>query len=232
MRNDGRAAAGSKILIIEDDNEISGIIALELKFEGYEVSVAVDGPGGLEAAGQVAPDLIILDCMLPGLDGLEVCRRLRQASDVPILMLTARGRVADRVAGLDFGADDYVVKPFDLEELLARIRAQLRKNVARPRVVFQMGDLRVDTLTRDVSRGSREIKLSAKEWDLLHFFLRHPREVLSRERILQGVWGYDFGGDSNILDVYVRYIRLKIEEKGRPILIHTVRGVGFVLREV
>lgn len=228
--NDVTTADGPKILIIEDDKEISGIVAMELRFEGYDVAVEADGLAGLEAANKWSPDLVILDCMLPGIDGLEVCRRLRSASDIPILMLTARGRVADRVKGLDTGADDYVVKPFDLEELLARIRAQLRKHASKP-TSLQVGDLVVEPITRDVRRGARKIHLSTKEWDLLAFLMRNARQVLTRERILEEVWGYDFGGDSNILDVYVRYLRQKIEEPGRPKLLQTIRGVGYVLRE-
>ncbi|MBM3268015.1 MAG: response regulator transcription factor [Candidatus Sericytochromatia bacterium] len=228
--SDGTTPAGPKILIIEDDREISGIMAMELGFEGYAVSVEADGFAGLAAAARLGPDLVILDCMLPGLDGVEVCQRLRSVSDVPIVMLTARGRVADRVRGLDSGADDYVVKPFDLEELLARIRAQLRKHTAKP-VAMKVGDLEMDQVAREVRRGSMPIHLSVKEWDLLAFLMRNTRQVLSRERILQEVWNYDFGGDSNILDVYVRYLRQKIEAPGKPKLLHTVRGVGYVLRE-
>ncbi len=227
---DPTISGGPKILIIEDDREISGIVAMELQFEGYDVTVEADGLSGLETATALAPDLVILDCMLPGLDGFEVCRKLRSASDVPILMLTARGRVADRVKGLDIGADDYVVKPFDLEELLARIRAQLRKHASRAATLL-IGDLTVDPITRETRRGEREIHLSAKEWDLLAYLMRNPRRVLTREQILEAVWGYDFGGESNILDVYIRYLRQKIELPGKPRLIHTIRGVGYVLRE-
>ena len=223
--------APARILVIEDDAEISGIIALELGFEGYDVSVEGDGLGGLRAAADLDPDLVILDCMLPGLDGIEVCRRLRESSDVPILMVTARGRPADRVAGLDTGADDYLVKPFDLDELLARIRVQLRKRSALPRATLQVGDLWADTISREVRRGTRPVRLSVKEWDLLVFFMRNPRKVLARERILEEVWGQDFSSDGNILDVYIRYLRQKIEEPGQPKMLHTIRGVGYVLRE-
>lgn len=221
----------SRILVIEDDEEIRDFIALELGYEGYEVLIESEGPAGLLAIRRHNPDLVILDWMLPGMDGLELCRRLRQTSDVPVLMLTARGQVLDRVAGLDAGADDYLAKPFDLVELLARIRAQLRKRQPRERTRFEVGNLSLDTVTRDVRRGDRPIKLSVKEFDLLLFLMKHSPEVLTRERILDAVWGYDFGGDANVLEVYIRYLRQKIEEKGEPRLLHTVRGVGYVLRE-
>jgi two-component system, OmpR family, response regulator MprA len=220
------------ILIIEDDAGISNMLRRGLIFEGYEAVVADTGPGGLEAARQRMPDLVVLDVMLPGLDGIEVCRRLRAASDVPILMLTAREAVPDRVKGLDAGADDYMVKPFAFEELLARIRALLRRN--RPSdspEALHFLDLSLDTGTRLARRGERVFDLTAKEYDLLYLFMRHPRQVLTRDQIYEGVWDYDFGGESNIIEVYVRYLRTKMEAAGEQRLLHTVRGVGYALRE-
>lgn len=221
----------ARILIIEDEPEIAGFIQLELQYEGYHVEVAHDGQRGLAAARQGAPDLIILDRMLPGLDGVEVCKRLRQSSDVPILMLTAKGETSDKVTGLDAGANDYLVKPFDLEELLARVRVQLRSKAGDDKQSYHFADLSLSVTTRDVRRGDRGIALSPKEFDLLQFFMQHPRVVLGRERILTAVWGYDFGGEDNVLEVYVRYLRQKLEADGEARLIHTVRGVGYVLRE-
>jgi len=219
------------ILIIEDDEGILQVLQRSLSYEGYSVETALDGRDGLVRARVRPPSLVILDWMLPGLDGLEVCQRLRSAGNVPILMLTAKDTVADRVEGLDAGADDYLVKPFEFDELLARIRALLRR--ARPGgtpEALSFADLRLDTGTHQVFRGEREIELTAKEFELLELFLRHPRQVLTREVIYDRVWGYDFGGESNIIEVYVRYLRQKLEEFG-PRLIHTVRGVGYVLRE-
>jgi len=220
------------ILVIEDDVSILKLLRRGLAYEGYSVETAADGPEGLVKARERPPDLVVLDWMLPGLDGLEVCRRLRSAGDVPILMLTAKDAVADRVEGLDAGADDYLVKPFDFDELLARIRALLRR--AKPEEapeVISFADLRLDTGTHQAFRGSREIVLTAKEYELLELFLRHPRQVLTRDLIYERVWGYDFGGESNIIEVYVRYLRQKTEAAKEARLIHTVRGVGYVLRE-
>jgi len=203
-----------------------------LIFEGYDAVVAHDGKVALDMARERMPDLVILDLMLPEIDGMEVCRRLRAASDVPIIMLTARESVQDRVAGLDAGADDYMPKPFAFEELLARVRAQLRRH--RPTEgpeILRFADLELDTGTRQARRGDRVIDLTAKEYDLLHMFLRHPRQVLTREQIFDDVWEYDFGGESNIIEVYVRYLRSKLEEAGEDRLIHTARGVGYALRE-
>jgi len=220
-----------RILIIEDDERILQFLNRGLTYEGYRVDTAEDGLGGLMAARDNPPDLVILDWMLPGVDGLEVCRRLREASQVPILMLTAKDTVSDRVGGLDAGADDYLVKPFDFEELLARIRALIRRVKAEGPEIISYADLRLDTGTHQAFRGDRPIELTAKEYELLELFLRHPRQVLTREVIYDRVWDYDFGGESNIIEVYVRYIRQKTELKGEPRLIHTVRGVGYVLRE-
>lgn len=220
------------ILVIEDEERIAQFIKRGLIYEGYRVDVAYDGPSGLQMAHEQPPDLVILDWMLPGLDGLEVCRRLRAASDVPILMLTARDDVQDRVTGLDTGADDYLVKPFDFGELLARIRALFRRAApsSRPEVL-KFADLALDTGTHRAQRGNRYIDLTAKEYELLELFMRNPRRVLTRELIFDRVWSYDFGGESNIIEVYVRYLRQKTEEKGEPRVIHTVRGVGYLLRE-
>jgi two-component system response regulator MprA len=220
------------ILVIEDDEGILQVLQRGLSYEGYSVETALDGRDGLVRARLRPPTLVILDWMLPGLDGLEVCQRLRAAGNVPILMLTAKDTVADRVEGLDAGADDYLVKPFEFDELLARIRALLRraKPEGAPEVVA-FADLKLDTGTHQVFRGEREIELTAKEFELLELFLRHPRQVLTRDVIYDRVWGYDFGGESNIIEVYVRYLRQKTEEAQEPRLIHTVRGVGYVLRE-
>jgi DNA-binding response OmpR family regulator len=221
-----------RILVIDDEPKIVDFIRRGLVYEGYEVQVAYDGESGLTLAHQQPPDLVILDVMLPGQDGLEVCRRLRTTSDVPILMLTAKDAVPDRVAGLDAGADDYLVKPFAFDELLARVRALLRRR--RPTTdleVLRLADLTLNPATREVHRGNRPIELTAKEFDLLELFLRHPRQVLTRDIIYERIWGYDFGGSSNIIEVYVRYLRTKLEAHGEPRLIQTIRGVGYALRE-
>lgn len=220
-----------RILVIDDEPKITDFIRRGLIYEGYKVEVAYAGEEGLTKARDFPPDLVILDVMLPDLDGLEVCRRLRQASDVPILMLTAKDAIPDRVAGLDSGADDYLVKPFAFDELLARIRALLRRRQPTENQVLRFADLSLNTATRQVQRGNRQIELTAKEYELLELFLRHPKQVLTRDIIYERIWGYDFGGESNIIDVYIRYLRAKLEENGEPRLIHTVRGVGYVLRE-
>jgi len=221
-----------RILVVDDEAPIRDLVRGYLEREGFAVEAAVDGPSAVEAVRAAAPEVVILDVMLPGLDGLEVCQRLRAAGNVPILMLTAKDTVADRVEGLDAGADDYLVKPFEFDELLARIRALLRR--AKPEgapEVLAFADLKLDTGTHQVFRGEREIELTAKEFELLELFLRHPRQVLTRDVIYDRVWGYDFGGESNIIEVYVRYLRQKTEAAQEPRLIHTVRGVGYVLRE-
>jgi two-component system response regulator MprA len=221
----------TRILIIEDDEAIQRFLRRGLTYEGYNVDSATDGQAGLALARDHPPDLVVLDWMLPGLDGLEVCRRLRAGGPVPILMLTAKDTVHNRVQGLDAGADDYMVKPFDLEELLARIRALMRRaQPSRPKIL-RFSDLSLDTGTRQAARGERVINLTAKEYELLELFLRHPRQVLTRNTIFDHVWGYDFGGESNIIEVYVRYLRQKLEADDEPRLIHTVRGMGYVLRE-
>jgi two-component system response regulator MprA len=220
----------ARVLIIEDDEAILTFLRRGLAYDGYEVDTAKDGQTGLLLARDTPPDIVVLDWMLPGLDGLEVCRRLRSGGAVPILMLTARDTVNDRVQGLDAGADDYMVKPFNLDELLARIRALLRRTQPnRPRI-YTFEDLTLDTGTRQATRQERVIDLTAKEYELLELFMRHPRQVLTREQIYDDVWGYDFGGESNIIEVYVRYLRQKLESGEEDRLIHTVRGMGYVLR--
>ncbi|GAB4503338.1 MAG: response regulator transcription factor [Anaerolineales bacterium] len=221
-----------RILIIEDDQAILKLLQRGLAYEGYTVDTATDGRMGLIQARDHTPDLVILDWMLPGMDGLDVCHRLRTAGgSIPILMLTAKDTVQDRVQGLDAGADDYMVKPFNLDELLARVRALLRRTQPERIPVLKFADLTLDTGSRQASRGNRLVALTAKEYDLLDLFMRHPKQVLTREVIFDRVWGYDFGGESNVLEVYIRYLRQKLEAEGEPRLIHTVRGVGYVLRE-
>ena len=221
-----------RVLIIEDDEAIVKVLERTLRYEGYQVDSAYDGETGLESARENKPDVVILDWMLPGIDGLEVCERLRSRGSLPILMLTAKDATENRVQGLDAGADDYMVKPFELDELLARIRALLRRTQPERAPVLSFSDLSLDTSTRQAMRKTRVINLTAKEYDLLELFLRHPRQVLTREVIFDRVWGYDFGGESNVLDVYIRYLRQKLEIEGEERLIHTVRGVGYVLREL
>lgn len=220
-----------KVLIIEDDEAIVKLLRRSLAYEGYQVDAALDGESGLALARDRQPDLVILDWMLPGMDGLEVCQRLRSLSNVPVLMLTAKDTLHDRVQGLDAGADDYVVKPFQLDELTARIRALLRRTQQDRTPVLNFMDLNLDTSTRQAERNGRIISLTAKEYDLLELFMRHPRQVLTREMIFDRVWGYDFGGESNVLDVYIRYLRQKLEGEKESRLIYTVRGVGYVMRE-
>jgi two-component system response regulator MprA len=218
------------ILVVEDDQGISDTLRRGLIFEGYRVTVAGDGQEALTCAREQMPDLVVLDWMLPGLDGLEVCKRLRAASDVPILMLTAKVSISERVEGLDAGADDYLVKPFAFDELLARVRALLRRSGPPQAEVLRFADLELDTGTRQAQRGDRIIELTAKEYELLELFMHNPRNVLTRDLIYDRIWGYDFGGESNIIEVYVRYLRRKLEVDGLPRLIQTVRGVGYVLR--
>jgi two-component system response regulator MprA len=195
------------------------------------VDTATDERTGLILARDHTPDLVILDWMLPGMDGLEVCHRLRTGGSLPILMLTAKDTVQDRVQGLDAGADDYMVKPFNLDELLARVRALLRRTQPERVPVLKFADLSLDMGSRQASRGARLVSLTAKEYELLELFLRHPKQVLTREVIFDRVWGYDFGGESNVLEVYIRYLRQKLEADNEARLIHTVRGVGYVMRE-
>lgn len=224
------AAVSGRILVVDDDPEILSLLRRGLTYEGYAVEEAQDGREALVKARERPPDLVILDVMMPGLDGLEVCQRLRQANDVPILMLSAKRTVADRVAGLDRGADDYLAKPFAFDELLARVRALLRRRKPEGEAL-RFADLTLEPPTRQVTRGQRPLELTTKEFDLLELFMRHPRQVLRRELIFERVWGYDFGGESNVIDVYVRYLRAKLQAGGGPPLLHTVRGVGYVLKE-
>jgi len=220
-----------RILVVDDDPHILSFLKRGLVYEGYTVDTASSGTEALAQARENEPELVILDIMMPGIDGIEVCKRFRQASAVPILMLTAKGTVDDKVVGLDSGADDYLVKPFAFDELLARIRALLRRRQPRERELLRFNDLSLDTASREVKRGDELIALTSQEFDLLELFLRHPRQVLNRDLIYEKVWGYDFGGESNVIEVYVRYLRAKLEASGKPRLIHTIRGVGYVLRE-
>jgi DNA-binding response OmpR family regulator len=220
------------ILLVEDEIKLARFIQLELESEGYRVSVAHDGMSGLSLARESEPDLAILDWMMPGLTGVELCRRLRSTGiKIPVILLTAKDEVGDRVTGLDAGADDYLVKPFSIEELLARIRAHLRRNQETDTDLLQFEDLSLNRRTREVHRGQRSIELTAKEFDLLQYLMSHPRQVFTRDQILENIWGYDFLGDSNIIEVYVRYLRLKLEQESEKRLIHTARGVGYSLRE-
>jgi two-component system response regulator MprA len=220
------------VLVIEDDPAIRDLLRRGLAYENYKVTVANDGLSGLSSARDNPPDLVILDWMMPGLDGLEVCKRLRAASNLPILMLTAKDAVGDRVLGLETGADDYLTKPFAFPELLARVHAVLRRAAPSTKPeILRYSDLTLDTGTRLAKRGTRQFELTAKEYDLIEYFMRNPRQVLSREQILDRVWGYDFGGESNVLEVYIRYLRQKTEANNEARLIHTVRSVGYVLRE-
>jgi DNA-binding response OmpR family regulator len=221
-----------RVLIIEDEPQIADLLRRALIYEGYVVEVALDGEAGLLAARDRPPDVVLLDLMLPGIDGLTVCRRLRAGSNVPIMILTAKEAVSDRVAGLNAGADDYLAKPFNFEELLARVRALLRRRQpAASQEALHFADLTVDPNTHEVVRSDKRILLTAREFELLALFMQHPKQVITRNIIYDRIWGYDFGGDSNIIEVYIRYLRTKLEDGGRPRLIHTVRGVGYVLRE-
>ncbi|HYL43792.1 MAG TPA: response regulator transcription factor [Ktedonobacteraceae bacterium] len=220
------------ILVVDDDSRITDLLRRVLAYEGYSVASAASGNEALNRTLERPPDLIILDIMLPGIDGLEVARRLRAAGDnVPVLMLTARDAVADRVKGLETGADDYLVKPFAPEELVARVKALLRRNQEERHEVLRFADIELDTGTRVAHREAREIELSPTEYELLALFLRRPRQVLTREIILDRVWGMDFEGSSNVMEVYIGYLRAKLEAEGEPRMIHTVRGVGYVLKE-
>lgn len=227
-----------RILIVDDEPAVREALQRSLAFEGYDTQVAVDGADALEKATAYQPELVVLDIQMPRMDGLTAARRMRGAgSTVPILMLTARDTVGDRVTGLDAGADDYLVKPFELDELFARVRALLRRSsyaaaagAATDDDALTFGDLRMDLATREVTRSGRPVELTRTEFTLLEMFLAHPRQVLTREQILKAVWGFDFEPSSNSLDVYVMYLRRKTESGGEPRLVHTVRGVGYVLR--
>jgi two-component system response regulator MprA len=220
-----------RILVVDDDLAVCRSIDRALRLEGYEVDTVASGGEALEAVASNSPDALVLDLQLPDLDGLAVCRRIREAGDdIPILMLTARHGIDDRVQGLDAGADDYLVKPFALEELLARLRALLRRRFESEGGVLRFGELTLDLASREAHRGARAFTLTRIEFDLLELFLRHPRQVLTREVLLNRVWGFDFDSGTNSLAVYVGYLRRKTEAGGEPRCIHTVRGVGYVLR--
>jgi two-component system, OmpR family, response regulator MprA len=222
-----------KILVVDDERAVRDSLRRALELEGYAIELAVDGNEALSRLeSNSEPDAVILDVLMPGLDGLEVCRRLRQSGkQLPVLMLTARGEVENRVAGLDAGADDYVTKPFALEELLARLRALLRRTTGGSGEVLNFAGVELDPRTREVRRDGEPIELTRTEFSLLELFLLNPRQVLTRSIIFERVWGYDFGFSSNSLDVYIGYLRRKTEAAGKPRLIHTVRGVGYALRE-
>jgi two-component system response regulator MprA len=220
------------ILVVDDDRKITDMLRRTLIYEGYRAVTAGDGEEALIKAQAERPDLVVLDWLMPKLDGIEVAKLLRETDDVPILMLTARDAVEQRVEGLNSGADDYLVKPFAPDELLARIRALLRRAEAVSKEQpLAYANLSLDPLTRETRRGQRSFNLTPKEFDLLHYLIRHPRQVIQRDRLLQDVWGYDFEGNGNVLEVYVGYLRTKTEAGGEPRLIQTVRGVGYVLRE-
>jgi len=220
-----------RILVVDDDERIAASVRRALIYEGYQVDVAHDGEAALDTARADHPDLVVLDVMLPGMDGVEVCRRLRAAGDIAVLMLTARDAVSDRVRGLDAGADDYLVKPFAYEELLARVRSLLRRSDPAERNLLRCGDLELDVDAIEARRGDREIEFTALEFRLLEHLCRNQRVVLSRPQILEAVWGLDAETTSNVVDVYVRYLRNKLEEGDEPRLIQTVRGIGYVMKE-
>ncbi|WP_347551458.1 response regulator transcription factor [Pseudalkalibacillus hwajinpoensis] len=221
------------ILLVEDEINVIRFIQLELEHEGYDVITAKDGEEAMNRFREQEYSVVLLDWMLPKLDGLEVCRRIRKASDVPIIILTARDYVGDKIIGLDRGADDYITKPFEIEELLARIRAVMRRSKSRDRPnedILKIENLEVDLKSRRVRRENDEIDLTQREFDLLVFLLKHEGEALSREWLLSAVWGYDFAGETNVVDVYIRYLRNKLDRHYEPTLIHTVRGIGYILR--
>lgn len=220
-----------KILIIEDDEKISRLIEMELKFEGFEVEKAFDGREGLNKVTTEKPDLVILDLMLPRMNGIEVCKRVREFSQVPIIILTAKDGITDKVIGLDYGADDYMTKPFENEELIARIRALLRRTTRKEKpTVFEFEDLKIDYNAYEVYRGKKLLNLSKKEFELLDYLVLNKGIVLSRDKILQEVWGYDYLGNDNILDLYIKYVRDKVDKNYKRKFIQTVRGVGFVFK--
>jgi len=219
-----------RVLVVEDDESIADVLRRTLRQEGHEVRSSVDGVEALRAAEEFVPDLVILDLGLPGLDGVEICRRLRVDSDVPILILTARSELGDRVEGLDSGADDYLVKPFERQELLARMRALMRRRPPRGSAALVVGDLRLNPDTREVNRGDRQIELTNREFELLEYLMRNERLVVSRERLLEEVWGYDPMAMTNTIDVFISNLRRKLEEGDEDRLLHTKRGAGYVLR--
>ncbi|MFP5200584.1 MULTISPECIES: response regulator transcription factor [Bacillus] len=223
-----------KILVVEDEKKIARVLSLELEYEGYEVTVKETGMDGLQALEEESFDLVLLDVMLPELSGLEVLRRVRKTNTAtPIILITARGSVPDKVSGLDLGANDYITKPFDIEELLARIRAQLRLNIQaqeEKETELSIADLTVNEKTREIKRAGQMLELTPREYDLLVHFLNHQQQVLTRDQLLTAVWGFDYFGDTNVVDVYIRYLRKKIDYPFEKQLIHTVRGVGYVMK--
>ena len=221
-----------RVLVVEDDVDIAGVLRRSLDKEGYEVRIAADGDAALDEAGLFEPDAVVLDLGLPKLDGVEVCRRLRQDGDVPILILTARDAVDARVEGLDSGADDYLVKPFERDELLARMRALLRRRPPRGSAYVVVGDLRLNPDTREVFRDERQLDLTAREFELLEYLMRNARIVVSRQTLLDEVWGYHPFAETNTVDVFISNLRRKLEDGGEPRVLHTMRGAGYVLREV
>ncbi|HMQ29984.1 MAG TPA: response regulator transcription factor [Chloroflexaceae bacterium] len=222
----------TRILVVDDDPAVTSVLRRGLSYEGYTVTIAADGPAGLAAAREAPPDLVVLDIMMPGLNGLEVLRRLRAAdATLPVLMLTARDTPAEQVQGLETGADDYMVKPFSFEVLLAHIRALLRRREAEQPQVLRYADLALEPARHAVFRGERPVTLTSLEFKLLHEFLRHAEQVLPKELLLDRVWGYDFGGNANVVEVYVKQLRQKLESGGESRLLHTIRGAGYVLRQ-
>jgi two-component system response regulator MprA len=222
----------SHVLVVDDDEQIRSPLRRLLALEGYSVATAANGEDALRQAAERFPDLVVLDVMMPGLDGIEVCRRMRASdSRLCIIMLTARDAVPDRVLGLETGADDYVVKPFAFAELLARVRGCLRRREGNAQAELRFADLRMDPGTREVCRGSRQLSLTTTEFELLRLFLQNPRQVLTRDRIYESVWGYEFEGESKVIEVYISQLRQKLENDGKPRLIHTIRGAGYALRE-
>ncbi|WP_084244781.1 response regulator transcription factor [Planomicrobium okeanokoites] len=221
-----------RILIIEDEKNIARVLELELKFEGYETGVAHSGSEGLIKFREQDWNLVLLDLMLPEIHGLDVLKRIRSSDEnLPVILLTAKNEVKDKVAGLDLGANDYVTKPFEIEELLARIRANLRTNGNGNSEIHRFNELEMDEISRAVSRNGRDIELTPREFDLLLFLIKHPKQVLTREQVLNAVWGYDYYGDTNVIDVYIRYLRKKVDAGENSTYIQTVRGVGYVLKE-
>jgi two-component system, OmpR family, response regulator MprA len=227
----GLMSGRPRVLVVEDDVDIAGVLRRSLDKEGYEVRIAPDGESALDTAGLFEPDAVVLDLGLPKLDGVEVCRRLRADGDVPILILTARDAVDARVEGLDSGADDYLVKPFERDELLARMRALLRRRPPRGSAYMVVGDLRLNPDTREVLRGERNLDLTAREFELLEYLMRNARIVVSRQTLLDEVWGYHPFAETNTVDVFISNLRRKLEEGGAPRILHTMRGAGYVLKE-